>query len=817
MTASLYMEVAVTLPVSGTFTYEIPQSLMEHCLPGMRVLVPFGRRRVTGYILGPAREPKGYTAKKIVEVLDDHPLFPENETALFKWTADYYLHPLGEVIKTALPGGLERRDVSHVILTPQGEAMLKTGKCTPGEVWVLEKLAAVDSLGVKSLISQGEKAGHPGTRSLIRRLEQLDWIRISVVLKKDSSAVKAEKFLSSGPHTPDQVDLRMSKKRHRILELLNQNQSMSLTLLKESVPTAPNLIKPLAQAGLLTITEKQVVRDPLGDPVDPDTPPELTPEQAKVVETVEGTLDKGFTPYLLHGVTGSGKTEVYMRLAAGAVERGKTAMVLVPEIALISQTERRFRARFGERIAVLHSMLTPGERLDQWRKIILGKVSIVIGARSSVFAPFDSLGMIIVDEEHDGSYKQENGLRYNARDLAVVRAKMSDCPVVLGSATPSLQSYQNVVTRRFQLLSLTQRVNNHALPEISLVDLSKYKDSRGTDRIITPELARAIRACLEAGNQTLIFLNRRGFSTYPACKACEKPLACRFCDVTMTLHRSQDHYRCHLCGYTLPLNAACPDCGGKKIQHYGFGTEKIETMLKEMFPDARLARMDQDSTAKKGESLKLLKAIRNRTVDIIVGTQMLAKGHDFPSITLVGVVCADLSLNLPDFRAGERTFQLLAQVAGRAGRGEKPGKVIMQTYTPDHFTIEASVHQDHMEFFNHEAPFRKALGYPPFTRMIQLKVSGKTEDRVAAHANTLARVMHEFLEKHPDPKIPVDILGPIEASITRISGRFRWQILLKSPSASRLKDMVGAALEHPDIKGVRHSRIAVDVDPYSLL
>ncbi|MCG8566315.1 MAG: primosomal protein N' [Desulfobacterales bacterium] len=816
MSSSTYMEVAVTLPVAGPFTYEIPSSLAKDCLPGMRVLVPFGRRRITGYILGPVPQPKGYKTKKIIEVLDDHPLFPESEKKLFKWVADYYLHPLGEVIKTALPGGLDRRDVSHVFLTDSGQAALDGGELAPGEAWVAHQLASRESMTFKQLAAAGEKAGHPSVRSLTKRMESQDLIRISMVLKREAASARMEKFLSPGPIPREGSDLRMSQKRRRILDLIQEHQSMSLALLKESVPTAPKLIKPLAQAGLVAITEKRVFRDPLGDPVDPDTPPELTPEQAVVVERVESDRDKGFVPYLLHGVTGSGKTEVYMRLAAEAVDQGKNAMILVPEIALISQTERRFRARFGERIAVLHSMLTHGERLDQWRRIGLGKVQIVIGARSAVFAPFDSLGMIIVDEEHDGSYKQESGLRYNARDLAVVRAKMENCPVILGSATPSLQSYQNVVAKRFELLSLTRRVNNSALPEITLVDLKKYKDVRGYDRVITPELARAIRACLESGNQALIFLNRRGFSTYPACKSCETPIKCRFCDVTMTLHRSQDHYRCHLCGFCLPLSAQCPECGGKKIQHYGFGTEKIETLLKGMFPDARLARMDQDSTAKKGESLKLLKAIRNRTVDIIVGTQMLAKGHDFPSITLVGVICADLSLNLPDFRAGERTFQLLAQVAGRAGRGAKPGRVIMQTYTPDHFTIEASVHQDHMEFFNQEAPFRKALGYPPFTRMIQLKISGKVEQKVADHAQRLADVMKQLMADDASD-IPVDVLGPIEASIARISDRFRWQILLKSPSAGRLKELVQGALAHADIKGVRHSRIAVDVDPYSLL
>jgi primosomal protein N' (replication factor Y) len=343
--------------------------------------------------------------------------------------------------------------------------------------------------------------------------------------------------------------------------------------------------------------------------------------------------------------------------------------------------------------------------------------------------------------------------------------------------------------------------------------MKKYKDTWGTDRIITPELGREIRACLEKGNQALIFLNRRGFATFPACQSCGKTLHCPYCDVTMTFHKGGDFYKCHLCGHTLEGGVRCPECKTGKLKNFGFGTEKIESMLKTLFPDARLARMDQDSTAKKGSALRLLKQIRNRTVDIIVGTQMLAKGHDFPSITLVGVICADLSLSLPDFRAGERTFQLLAQVAGRAGRGKEPGRVIMQTYNPDHFTIEASRRQDYMEFFNHEAPFRKALMYPPYTRMIQLKISGKDEHKTGAHAQLIAEVLNRLNPRDKD----VRILGPIEAAIQRISGRFRWQILIKSVSAGCINKMVSAMLADPEISRVKSVAIGVDVDPYFLM
>ena len=806
-----FIDVSVTLPVRGTFVYRIPDRFKPDAQIGVRVLVPFGRRRVTGYILGEQADSGPYKVKDILEVMDETPLFPAGDIPFFKWIADYYIHPLGETIKTALPSGLERQDVSCVTVTEKGRKALETGDLTPEQA---DFIAALDRqlnkqkvCTLKSIVRQG-----PASSAAIRQLEKKGMVAVSAVLKREAASILTEKFIRRTGQVPKK-QVRISKKRLQILDLVREAGEISLTGLRLHVPTAPRLILPLEEAGYLAVTERQVFRDPLGDPVEPDQPPALMDEQAAVVDQVTRDMEKGFIPYLLTGVTGSGKTEVYMRLVADAVDRGRGAIVLVPEIALISQTERRFRARFGERIAVLHSMLSQGERLDQWRRIATGQVTIVIGARSAMFAPVADIGIIIVDEEHDTSYKQESGLRYNARDLAVVRGKMHNCPVILGSATPSVQSYQNVLSGRFSQLELTKRVNDYPLPEITLVDMKAYKDNWGTDRIITPELGRAIRSCLEKGNQALIFLNRRGFASFPACASCGKTLECSHCSVTLTYHRGEDAYKCHLCGRFKTGQVSCPHCGSKKIRNFGFGTEKIEAMLKQLFPDARLARMDQDTTSKKGSALRLLRQIRNRTVDIIVGTQMLAKGHDFPSITLVGVICADLSLSLPDFRASERTFQLLAQVAGRAGRGEEPGRVIMQTYNPDHFTIEASRRQDYLEFFNHEAPFRKALLYPPFARMVQLKISGASEDKTRDHAHLAAKILGEVLPVNRETQI----LGPIEAAIQKIASRFRWQILVKGPSARAINIAVSTMATDPRITRVKGVTIAVDVDPYFLM
>lgn len=811
MISKAYINVAVTLPIMKTYTYSLPDHLKDGCSIGTRVLVLFGKRRVTAYVVSFQEHCEGFVAKPVLEIMDAHPLFPAHELSFFQWISEYYIHPLGEVIKAALPSGLDRHDISYVFLTDKGKEQFLKKELPPQKEKIIAYLYERNLCTLKQISTLTPKKT---TSSLIRSMEKENLISVSAILRKDGSKVKMEKYLQING-VPDKM-IKMSKKRTRILSMLKDKKEVSLSALKQKIPTAPRLVKPLADAGYIKILKRQVFRDPLGDPVEPDTPPALTQDQKKVVAKVLAKSGQGFCPFLLSGVTGSGKTEVYMRLVHDAVGRQKTAIALVPEISLISQTERRFRARFGEKIAVIHSALTNAERLDQWRKIMLKKVDIVIGARSAIFAPLENIGVIIVDEEHDGSYKQETGLRYNARDLAVVRAKQSECPVILGSATPSVQSYQNVTLNRFEELKLEKRINQYPLPKIETIDLKAFKDIKGDDRIITPALAKEIKNCLTNGNQSLIFLNRRGYSTHPVCRDCGKSLLCKFCDVTMTFHKTSNTYQCHLCGFERHVKTRCPECRSKKIKPLGFGTQKIESKLKSMFPEARLARMDQDSTSRKGSTIKILKNIRNRNVDIIVGTQMLAKGHDFPSITLVGIVCADLSLSLPDFRAGERTFQLLAQVAGRAGRGNAPGKVIMQTFNPEHFIIKASKKQDFLEFFHNEIPFRKALSYPPFSRLIQLKISGDRKNKVRTYAHLAGNILNDMI-KTGIGKDAVQILGPIESPIQRISSRFRWQILIKGNSFSQIRHLVKSLMDEIKQKPVSGVRMAVDVDPYFLM
>jgi primosomal protein N' (replication factor Y) len=604
----------------------------------------------------------------------------------------------------------------------------------------------------------------------------------------------------------------------KIIRVLETEGEISVKNLKKIVPSAPRIIKSLENTGDVVIYEKRLYRDPFGEPIPFEPAPILTEEQKKVVESAVSALGKGFSTFLLTGVTGSGKTEVYLHLAAEAIQREYPVLILVPEIALMSQMERRFRARFGECIAVLHSGLSTGERYDQWMRILRKEAVIAIGARSAIFAPFENIGLIVVDEEHDTSYKQDAHLHYNARDLAVVRAKHHNCVALLGSATPSIQSYHNVIAKKFNELTLQKRVEARPLPEISVVDLCQTRDSRGVRRFISTPLYEEIKKTLDRNEQVLLFLNRRGFAGFSVCGACGEPIRCKNCEISLTLHQRANAYKCHYCGFTRASTSNCSACGSSRIKLLGIGTEKIETAVKTLFPEARVARMDRDTTRRKGSILKLLKDLKTQSIDILVGTQIVAKGHDFPNITLVGIICADLSLNFPDFRAGERTFQILAQVAGRAGRGPRPGKVILQTYNPKHFSILAAKEQDFRSFYKREINDRKALQYPPFSRMIQIKITSKDKMKAEQHAMVMGDRCNVLKQSNRSYSASVEILGPIEAAIPRIAKQYRWQILLKGLKVKSLHRFVRQLLfENSSILNNRGVKVIVDVDPFFMM
>jgi primosomal protein N' (replication factor Y) len=806
------IEVAIALPVYSTYVYSVPENLLALVSTGKRVLVPFGRRRVTGYILGVCKKTDRGKIKDILDILDDEPLFPSSMINFFRWTADYYLHPIGDVIKCALPAGLNIYDFAAIAITREGEEALLRNSLTPLEEEILYLLKGA-SCGLKKL---REKLNNKIPNALIYALQHQGLISHERELKDRIIKPKFQRHVSLIDSNVPMGGLSASKQK--IIEEIKRQGEVSVNKLKQLVPSAPKLIKHLEADRFISIFNKQVYRDPLGEYIKSDTPHRLTEEQNRVVSKVIRTLGGKFSTFLLTGVTGSGKTEVYMHIAANAIELGYSVLVLVPEIALISQTEGRFRARFGDRVAILHSGLSAGERYDQWIRIVRGEVSIAIGARSAVFAPLANIGIIIVDEEHDTSYKQDSRLRYNARDLAVVRAKQQNAVALLGSATPSIQSFYNVKTAKFKGVTLTERVENRSLPKVTVVDLRKNRDVRGSRRFITPELYEAMGTTLGRGEQVLLFLNRRGFASYPVCSACGEAIRCKNCDISLTLHQKVNAYKCHYCGFTRASVSSCISCGSSKIMLLGLGTEKVESMIKMLFPQASVARMDRDTTRRKGSMIKILKGLRNRTIDVLVGTQMVAKGHDFPNITLVGIICADLSLNFPDFRAGERTFQLLAQVAGRAGRGIVPGRVILQTYTPDHFSILSATDQDLKTFYKAEIGFRKSLNYPPFSRVVQIKISGKTKEKTRQHAQTIGDLCNTLKQKNKSLSRSLEILGPIEAPLFKIARKYRWQILLKGLEVKPLHRFLNHLwLENRSIINRPDVNVVLDVDPIFMM
>ena len=808
MNTSLYINVAIAVPIHKTFTYEVSDSFKSSCQIGVRVMVPFGHQTLSGYILETTIPEKTDGIKCILDVLDDTPLFFTDMVPLFKWMADYYFYPIGQVVKSCLPDGLSVMASNIVSITSAGRKRLSDSSINPIEQDALIFL----NKKAQPLKNIRKHFNNKIPVSCIKRLEQKQYITIQKKEIRGSAAPKKIKYVRPADVGEDRSQL--TKRQGQLMDIIVKQAEISVEdIRKQGFST--QLVNALQHKKCIEIFEKEFYRDPFGETISPDTYfPIPTKHQAKAIEVIGKQIGKNFCVFLLYGVTGSGKTEVYMRATDLALTRQLTSLILVPEIALITQVERQFRARFGDCVAVLHSSLSNGERFDQWMRIVRKQASIVIGARSAIFAPLENIGLIIVDEEHDTSYKQSSQFRYNGRDVAAMRGKMSNSVVILGSATPSVQNYYHAVQKKYQLLKLPCRIQDRPMPDIQVIDFKKNLGVRGVRRFITPSLEYALKETLANKEQSLLFLNRRGFATFPVCAQCGETLMCKNCDIAMIFHKNIRAYKCHYCGYTRPHNTQCANCASSKIKQLGYGTQRLEQDVHALFPEARVVRMDQDTTRKKGMTIQILKQLRDHEIDILVGTQMIVKGHDFPNITMVGIICADLSLNFPDFRSGELTYQLLAQVSGRAGRGEKPGRVILQTYNPNHFIIKTAQQQIYEQFFDHEIQFRKNLNYPPYARLIQLIISGKDPDATAKYAKIVGQYCQQVKMSGKAFLHTIDILGPVIAPVSRIANYYRWHILLKSMYIKSLHSFfyyVRQGVEkNVESKGVK---LYVDVDP----
>jgi primosomal protein N' (replication factor Y) (superfamily II helicase) len=679
-----FARVVIPSPLKQPLIYGIPEALRDQLVPGIRVLIPLQKRTMTGVVSEILGENPLPQAREILSILDDQPILDLGLLKLAHWVSQYYLASLGEVLATMLPPNSRRESKKTIVLKNH-------------------QLLIADELSQQLLQEISQRKGKLSAKTLARRFpgRHLD----GVLARLESSGAIA-------------IEDRLAKPRRNSAHGLTHRDITPLT--------------------------SEAIRF------------ELTREQDNALRTIDARLEQGgFQTFLLHGVTGSGKTEVYLRAIEHARSLGRRSLILIPEISLTPQLLDRVNARFPGRVGVLHSALTAAERWAQWWQILRGNVDVVIGARSGVFAPIGNLGLIVVDEEHDSSYKQEDGVRYNGRDVAVVRGKFSGCPVILGSATPALESYENCRQGRYHLLEIPQRVEQRPLPVIESIDLrTQYrsddaaaqpldvaheaKAKKSARPLISDTLVALLRQNFAAKHQTLIFLNRRGFANFLQCVGCGHVWRCPYCSVTLTLHREQKSISCHHCDYRRPTTNICPECKNESLNAVGAGTEQVEAMLQRLIPAARIARMDRDSTSKRGSQEALIRRWEKGEIDVLVGTQMITKGHDVFGVTLVGALMADLSLNLPDFRAAERTFQLLSQVAGRSGRGDDPGRVIIQTYAPDHYALRFLLAHDYQGFFAAESEFRRMLNYPPYGRLINLRLDGPKMADVEQQAQTLA-------------------------------------------------------------------------------
>lgn len=816
-----FVDVATLGPVPDLLTYALPSAWQGQVVPGMRVLVPLGKRLVTGCVVALRESALVDAPKSIVELLDERPALTAELIALTQWMADYYLTSWGEAIRAALPGVLQAESVQTATLTPEGRLPTACDGRPPLQLRILTLLAQRRALTVKQLQRQIPATG---LRSALQRLagEGLVELQQAVAPPRRPPLREPSVELALPPsevraHLPTLE--RRAPQQAALLRYLLETGSCSAVELRRQAAYASQVLRALEQKGLLkrTLQERPSEFTWETDSALLDAPiVTLSPAQSNAFQRICGLLRRdAFAPVLLHGVTGSGKTEVYMQAMAETLAQGKQVIYLVPEISLTPQLLARVHARFGQTVAVLHSRLTSGERMDEWARVRAQQASVVIGPRSAIFAPLEHLGLIVVDEEHDPSYKQEETPRYLARDVAIMRAKLANAVVVLGSATPSLESFFNAKLGRYQYLQLPDRIQPTGMPAVVIVDLRREEHRAGPGEVLSFPLRSAITTRLARGEQILLFLNRRGYATFVQCHDCGFIHQCPRCSVALTFHLDERLLKCHYCGFSNRPPECCDQCRGTRVEYFGTGTQRVEREVRRVFPEARISRMDRDATGGRHAYQRILGGLARGEIDILVGTQMIAKGHDFPRITLVGVVSADITLGLPDFRAAERTFQLLTQVAGRAGRGDTPGEVFVQTYAPQHYAVQRAQTHDFIGFYTEEITYRRQLGYPPVARLAAVRFDARDPQAVEQFSQAYANLLRPYLQQTDG----VAMLGPAPAALAKLKDRYRWHLLLKAPTARGLHQLLeqgSDALRRAEVprNGVH---LSIDVDPVNLL
>jgi primosomal protein N' (replication factor Y) (superfamily II helicase) len=818
----MFAEMAIPLYIDQTFTYRVPDKLLHRAQIGCRCLVPFGNQVLTGYIVAMHAEldanVKATTVREIQELIDEQPIIIPEILALTRWIAEFYFAPWGEVLKAAIPAGLNYATELIISITEAGQAHLAAMDpqrfANSTKLQILQAVAEKQQVNSEVLAKEFTKAK---VEAAVRELEKTGLVYcVHKVGQMEVRPKKQNAVRLIGNPVGRVGDKKLTVKQRRILSFLQEEaEPPSFADLVTRADVSAAMVRNLERQGYLEIFTREVRRNPFAHMKDgTKREHELTPAQTTVLQEILLVLDKNeYAACLLHGVTGSGKTEIYLRAIRATLEKGKTALMLVPEIGLTPMFSRQLREHFEDLVAILHSSLSEGERFDEWQRIYRGAARVIIGTRSAIFAPLRDLGLVVIDEEHDTSYKQEETPRYNGRDSAIMRAHNAGAVVILGSATPSMESYQNAVNNKYRYLYLGERIHSRPLAQVEIIDMREVFKRHGKSQIISDELKQAIIDTRSRGEQTIILLNRRGYSSFLICRSCGQAIHCRDCDVTLTYHRAISRLICHYCNYQIAVPQICPGCQSQYIYYMGEGTEKLEEHIQQLFPEATVARLDRDTTRRRGSFERLINEFATGTSEILIGTQMVAKGHDFPNVTLVGVISVDAGLGMPDFRAAERTFQLLTQVAGRAGRGIIPGQVLIQTYHPDHYSLLHARRQDYQSFYQQEINFRQSLYYPPFSVLVNIIV----QDQDLARSQALAgEIVRQLRQASGDDRL-TRVLGPAPAPLSRLRQQHRFQILVKARSRTRAREVLDLAFANIDKKQYDPKRASVDVDPVYLL